>query len=689
MNSKPSVPAPAAPRRPHAIETHGDIRNDHYYWLNDRQDPAVIDYLQAENDYLDAMTAHTADFKDKLFHEMVARIKQEDQSVPYFMNDYHYRTAYQSGKEYPLYYRKKDDPTAVEELLLDVNALADGHTYYAVAGLSVSPDNQWLAFGEDTISRRIYTLRFKNIHTGDWLSEQIPGTAGNIVWAADSRCVFYTIRDEQTLRACRIMRHVIGTPHTDDVEIYHEADETFSTFVTKSTSKKYIIIGSSATVSDEYRVLEADTPFGEFRIIQARERLLEYNVDHIGTHFYIRTNHEATNFRLMHTPENTTGKYDWTELIPHRTDVLLEGVTLFEDFLILAERIHGIVHIRVKSRLDDSTDYYINFGEDSYVAMPGNNPEPSASFVRLGYTSMTTPATTFDYHFNEKKLELRKQEAVLGDFNRENYVSERLYATARDGARIPISLVYRKGFVKNGEAPLLLYAYGSYGYSMDPYFSSVRLSLLDRGFAYAIAHIRGGEEMGRHWYDQGRLLHKMNTFTDFIDCAEYLLQEKYTTTQQLFAMGGSAGGLLMGAVINQRPDLWKGVVAAVPFVDVVTTMLDDTIPLTTFEYDEWGNPNDPVYYHYMKAYSPYDNVKAMDYPAMLVTTGLHDSQVQYWEPAKWVAKLRELKTDDHPLFLWTNMATGHGGASGRFERYRETAMEYAFLLDLAGKIDPQ
>lgn len=685
---QPTIMAPAAPRRPHTIETHGDIRHDHYYWLNDRNDPAVTDYLKAENEYLEAMTAHTAGFREKLFNEIVARIKQEDQSVPYFMNGYHYRTTFQTGKEYPVYYRKSDDPDAIEALLLDVNELAKPHAYYAISGLSVSPDNQWLAFGEDTVSRRIYTLRFKNIATGAWLEEQIPGTAGNVVWAADSRCLFYTVRDEQTLRACRIMRHILGTPTTEDTEVYYEADETFSTFVTKSKSKKFIIIGSSATVSDEYRVLEADTPFGEFRVLQPRERLLEYSVDHIGEHFYIRTNLDALNFRLMRTHEKASGKHEWEELIPHRAEVLFEGAELFQDYLVLSERINGIVNIRVKSRLDDHIDYYINFGEDSYVAMPGNNPEAGAPFVRLGYTSMTTPPTTFDFHFGDRRLELRKQEEVLGDFQRDNYISERLYATARDGARVPISIVYRKGFEKNGQAPLLLYAYGSYGYSMDPYFSSVRLSLLDRGFAYAIAHIRGGEEMGRQWYDQGRLMHKMNTFNDFIDCAEFLINASFTARQHLFAMGGSAGGLLMGAVINMRPDLWKGIVAAVPFVDVVTTMLDDTIPLTTFEYDEWGNPADPDFYHYMKSYSPYDNVRPMSYPAMLVTTGLHDSQVQYWEPAKWVARLRELKTDQNPLLLWTNMETGHGGASGRFERYRETAMEYAFLLDLAGKVDP-
>ncbi len=681
----PTFPAPVATKRPKQLITHGDIRTDDYYWLNERENPEVISYLQAENEYLEAMTAHTKDFREQLFREIVGRFKQEDQSVPYLFNGYYYLTRFEEGKEYPLYSRKNGALDAQEELILDVNELAVPHAYYAVAGLSVSPDNRYLAFGEDTQSRRIYTLRFKDLQTGEWLADTIPGATGHATWAADSRTVFYTAKDLQTLRACRIMRHVLGTPAEADVEVFFEADETFSTFVSKSKSRKYIIIGSSATVSDEYRVLEADNPLGAFRVIHPRERDLEYSVDHIGDRFYIRTNMAAENFRLMETPEDLTGKAHWKEVIPHREEVLLESIELFTAFMVLSERIDGIVRLRIKS-YDGQTDHYIDFGEDAYVAFPGINPEPGATVLRLGYTSLTTPATTYDYDMCAHTLKMLKQEVVLGDFDRANYVSERLYATARDGARVPISIVYRRDFEKDGTRPLLLMGYGSYGLSMDPYFSSVRLSLLDRGFAFAIAHIRGGEEMGRHWYENGKLLKKKNTFNDFIDCAEFLIEHKYSAASHLFAMGGSAGGLLMGAVVNARPDLWAGIVAAVPFVDVVTTMLDDTIPLTTFEYDEWGNPNDPAYYAYMKSYSPYDNVEAKDYPPMLVTTGLHDSQVQYWEPAKWVAKMRTLKTDDNPLFLWTNMETGHGGASGRFERFRETAMEYAFLLDLAGRI---
>jgi oligopeptidase B len=679
------IPAPIAPKRPKLLTIHGDTRTDDYYWLNERENQEVIDYLNAENEYLEAMTAHTKPLREQLFEEIVARFKQEDQSVPYLLNGYYYLTRYEEGKEYAIYSRKKGSMDAPEELLLDVNELAAPHSYYAVSGLSVSPDNRVLAFGEDTQSRRIYTLRFKDLSTGEWLSDRIPGVTGQAVWAADNRTVFYTAKDPQTLRAYCIMRHTLGAPVEEDVQVFLEADETFSTYVSKSKSRKFIIIGSSATVSDEYRVLEAADPYGEFRVIQPRERDLEYSVDHIGDHFYIRTNWQATNFRLMRSDENCNGKERWEDVIPHRKEVLLERVELFNEFMAIFERIDGITQVRIKT-WDDRSDHYVDFGEAAYLAAPSVNPEPDSTVLRIGYTSLTTPVSTYDYDIHANTLVLLKQEAVLGNFDRNNYASERMYVTARDGAKVPLSIVYRKGFEKNGAGPLLLYAYGSYGLSMDPYFTSPRLSLLDRGFAFAIAHIRGGEEMGRQWYEDGKLLKKKNTFLDFIDCAEFLIANRYASPENLFAMGGSAGGLLMGAVVNMRPELWKGVIAAVPFVDVITTMLDDTIPLTTFEYDEWGNPNDPAYYAYMKSYSPYDNVEAKGYPAMLVTTGLHDSQVQYWEPAKWVAKMRDLKTDDNPLLMWTNMATGHGGASGRFERFRETAMEYAFLLDLAGRI---
>ncbi|NRA52046.1 MAG: S9 family peptidase, partial [Phaeodactylibacter sp.] len=545
--------------------------------------------------------------------------------------------------------------------------------------------NGLLAYGEDTLSRRIYTLRFKNLETGEMLGDQIPGTTGSAVWANDNQTVFYTLKDETTLRSYKVMRHRLGTPVSDDVEVFNEEDPTFLAFAYKTKSEKYIVVGSYATLSQEYQVLDADNPEGAFRMIQPRERGLEYGIAHFGDHFYIRTNLDAQNFRLMKTPEDKTSKENWEEVIPHRSDVLLEDMDIFKDYLVLSERKAGITQLRVLPW--EGEEHYIDFGEDAYLAYTSVNPEFNTKTLRLGYTSMTTPSTTYDYDMEGKTFELLKQQEVVGTFNPDDYESERLMVKARDGVEVPVSMVYKKGFKKDGTEPLLLYAYGSYGSSMEPYFSSVRLSLLDRGFAYAIAHIRGGEEMGRHWYEDGKLLNKKNTFTDFIDVADHLVEAKYTSEDQLFAMGGSAGGLLMGAVVNMRPDLWKGGIAAVPFVDVVTTMLDESIPLTTGEFDEWGNPKDKEYYDYIKSYSPYDNVEAKAYPAMMVTTGLHDSQVQYWEPAKWVAKLRELKTDQNPLLLHTNMEAGHGGASGRYQRYKETAMEYAFLLDLAGRAE--
>ena len=627
--------------------------------------------------------ADTKDFQEKLFQEMKGRIKEDDESVPYKDNGYFYLTRYEEGKEYPIYSRKKDNLQAPEEVMLNVNELAKGYSFFNVGGQSVSPSNELLAYGEDTLSRRIYTIRFKNLKTGELLPDEIPNTTGGAVWSNDNQYVFYSVKDE-TLRPVKIYRHKLGTPSTTDKLVYEEKDDTFSAFVYKTKSKKYVVIGAYQTLSQEYRVLNADNPTGEFRLIQPRERGLEYGIGHFGDKFYIRTNLDARNFRLMSTPENATTKENWTEVIPNRDDVLFEDMDMFKDYLVLSERKNGITQLRIRP-WSGAEEHYIEFGEAAYVAATSTNPEFDTDVLRISYQSMTTPMTVYDYTMGSKKLTVMKQQEVLGDFDPANYESERLYATSRDGVKIPISIVYRKGYKKDGQQPLLLYGYGSYGASMDPYFSSARLSLLDRGFAFAIAHIRGGEEMGRHWYEDGKLLKKKNTFNDFIDCGEFLIQEQYTGKEHLFAQGGSAGGLLMGAVINMRPDLWKGVIAAVPFVDVITTMLDESIPLTTGEYDEWGNPNDKQYYDYMLSYSPYDQVEAKDYPAMLVTTGLHDSQVQYLEPAKWVAKLREIKTDKNPLLLHTNMAAGHGGSSGRFERLKEVALEYTFLLDLAGK----
>ena len=682
MYQKTDITPPSAKKEKKELTIHGDTRIDNYYWLNQRENKEVIDYLNAENEYTTSMLSHTKSFQEKLFEEIKGRIKQDDQSVPYKENGYYYIARYEEGQEYPIYSRKKGSLDAPEEIMLNVNELAKPYSFYSVGGRAVSPDNKIIAYGEDTLSRRIYTIKFKNLETGEMLEDEIPGTTSSAVWAADNETVFYNLKDETTLRSYKIMRHKLGTPISEDVEVFEENDETFVSFVYKTKSKKYIVIGSYATLSQEYRVLEADNPEGKFRVIQPRERKLEYGIAHFNDKFYIRTNLDAKNFRLMETDENATTKENWKEVIPHREDVLLEGMDIFNDYLVLSERINGITQIRVRPTAGE--EHYIDFGEDAYLTYTSINPEFNTNILRLGYTSMTTPNSTFDYNMETKEFKLLKEQEVVGEFDKSKYQSERLYATATDGTKVPISLVYKKGFKKDGSQPLLLYGYGSYGSSMEPYFSSVRLSLLDRGFCYAIAHIRGGEEMGRSWYEDGKLLNKKNTFTDFIDCAEFLIESKYTNKEKLFAMGGSAGGLLMGAVVNMRPDLWKGVVAAVPFVDVITTMLDESIPLTTGEFDEWGNPKEKEYYEYIKSYSPYDNVEAKEYPAMLVTTGLHDSQVQYFEPAKWVAKLREMKTGNHPLLLHTNMEAGHGGASGRFKRYKETAMEYAFILDLVG-----
>ncbi len=676
--------APVAAKKPKELSIHGDTRIDNYYWLREQENPEVISYLEAENSYRESVMKDTEGFQENLFDEIVGRIKQTDESVPYRKNGYYYYTRYVEGKEYPVYCRKKGSMEAQEEILANVNEMAEGYAYYQVGGMSISPDNRYLTIGIDTVSRRKYTIYIKDLETGKMLNDQIPVTTGGASWANDSKTLFYTQKDEETLRSKAIFRHTMGSSSLEDVMIFEEKDETFSTYVFKSKSNKYMIIGSASTLTNEYHYLSADDPQGDFKVVQARTRGLEYNVAHYGDHFYIITNLKATNFRLMKTLVTQTSKENWQEVIAHREDVFLEGIEIFEEYLVVEERKEGLTQLRVLP-WDKGAEHYIEMGEEVYTAWISINPDFDSKLLRFGYSSLTTPNTTFDYDLATREKELLKQEEVLGgNFDPANYEAKRLYAVADDGKLIPISLVYRKGITLNGENPTLLYAYGSYGYTMDPGFRSTRLTLLDRGFVYAIAHIRGGQVYGRPWYEDGKLLKKMNTFTDFNDCAEHLIKENYTSTDHLFAMGGSAGGLLMGAVINLQPELYRGVIAAVPFVDVVTTMLDEDIPLTTSEYDEWGNPNEKTYYDYMLSYSPYDQVEAKAYPNMLVTTGLHDSQVQYWEPAKWVAKLREMKTDDNLLLLYCNMETGHGGASGRFEQYRETAMEYAFLLKLAG-----
>lgn len=683
-NNKTNTTMPEAPKAEKIkkiLTEHGHERIDNYYWLNERENPKVIAYLEAENQYLDDVLAHTKDLQDTLYNEIVGRIKQTDMSVPYKYNGYYYYSRYEEGQEYPLHCRKKGNLDAKEEIMLNLNELAKNHKFYRAAGLQVSPDNKILAFGEDTVGRRKYTIRFKNLETGEFYDDNIPNTFGTSAWANDNKTIFYTIKDK-TLRPYKVFRHTLGNPKNDK-EIYHEKDATFSTACYRSKSGDYLMIASSSTLSDEYRYLSSDSPNGEFKIIQPRERGLEYSVAHFEDKFYIRTNYDAMNFRLMEAPADNPSKENWKEVIPHRENVLLTGMEIFKNYLVLYERKNALTKLRV-IKWEDWSDYYIDFDEDIYFTFISTNKEFDTDILRFGYMSLTTPTTYYDINMNTKEKTLLKQKEVLGGYDKSNYKTKRLWATAKDGTKVPVSLLYKKGMKKNGKNPLLLYAYGSYGSSTDPYFNSARFSLIDRGFIFAIAHIRGGQEMGRQWYEDGKLLKKKNTFTDFNDCAAYLIDQNYTSEEHLYAIGGSAGGLLMGAIVNMRPDLYNGVIAAVPFVDVVTTMLDESIPLTTGEFDEWGNPKNKEYYDYMLSYSPYDNVEAKDYPNLLVTTGLHDSQVQYWEPAKWIAKLRELKTDDNTLLMHTNMDAGHGGASGRFRQYKETALNYAFLLNLEG-----
>ena len=678
--------APKPPKAeiiPKELTLHGHTRVDNYFWLNERDNPKVLQYLEAENAYTRAVMKPLEPLEEKLYGEFVGRIKQTDLSVPYRDGGYYYYRRYEEGKDYPVYCRKKGGLEGAEEVLLNVNEMAQGHGYYSVGGLEVSPDNMMLSYGVDTVSRRKYTLRFKSLATGETLGDAIVNTTGSAAWAGDNRTVFYTQIDDTTLRPQKIFRHVLGTPVESDVLIFHEADETFTVEAYATKSKKYIFIASSHTLSNEYRFIPADRPTSEFKIFQPRERDLEYGVDHYKDKFYVRTNMGAKNFRLMTATLDKTGKADWVELVPNRADVFLEGFELFKGALVLEERKKGLLQIRIMP-WDNSPEHYLDFGEPTYSARTSTNREFDTDWVRYEYTSLTTPQSTFDYNMLTREKKLLKQEEVLGGFDAANYQAERLYAPARDGVEVPVSIVYRKGFVMDGKAPCLLYGYGSYGASTDADFDPARLSLLDRGFVYAIAHIRGGQEMGRAWYEDGKLLKKKNTFTDFIDCAEYLVAQKYTEPARLFAEGGSAGGLLMGAVVNMRPDLFKGALVGVPFVDVITTMLDTSIPLTTGEFDEWGNPAVKEYYNYMLSYSPYDQIVVKKYPALFVTTGWQDSQVQYFEPAKYVARLRALKTDKNPLLLWTNMEGGHGGVSGRFRRLKQTAMEYAFILDLAG-----
>ena len=678
-----NINPPKATKKPKELIIHDDTRIDNYYWLNERENPEVIDYLNSENTYFDQMTAHTNKFQEDLFEEMKGRIKEEDESVPYKKNGYFYITRFKKGDQYPIYSRKEGNLDSIEEVLFNVNDLAKGHDYYQFKGMSVSPNNKFVAFGVDTVSRRQYTLQFKNLETNELYPEKIENTTGSATWANDNKTIFYTKQDTETLRSHKVFKHVLGTNVKEDVEVFYEKDDTFGTFVYKTKSQKYIIIGSFSTLSNEYQILPADDISGEFKLFQKRTKDLEYSIAHYNDGFYILTNKDnATNFKLMRTSENKTAKEHWQDEIPHRKDVLLEDISIFKNHLVLEERSNGLNRIRI-IRWDKTEDYYLSFDEETYSVGVYPNPEFNTNTIRYGYNSMTTPASVFDFNMDDRSQVIKKEQEVVGEkFDKKNYKSERIWANARDGKQVAVSLVYRKDTKLSSKTPLLLYAYGSYGHTISDGFSTTRLSLLDRGFVFATAHIRGSEYLGRQWYEDGKLLRKMNTFTDFIDCAKHLIKENYTSEKHLYAMGGSAGGLLMGGIMNMNPELFSGVIAAVPFVDVVTTMLDDTIPLTTGEYDEWGNPNEKKYYEYMKSYSPYDNIKNKEYPHLLVTTGLHDSQVQYFEPAKWVAKLRDQTKNNNKIIMHIDMSVGHGGASGRFDSLKDVARDYAFLLDL-------
>jgi oligopeptidase B len=684
----PEATPPVAEKKDHETGMHGDKRNDEYYWMADffskgPDSNKVVDYLKAENAYTETMMAGTKKFQEDLFAEMKGRIKEKDESVPVFSNGYWYYTRSEEGQQYFKYCRKKGSLKAPEEMLLDVDKMAEGHPYYSAVGFNISPDNKLLAYGVDTVSRRQYTIYVKNLETGELLKDAIFPASGGSEWGNDNKTLFYTATNPKTLLSEKIKRHTLGTESKKDVVVYAEKDKSNYIGVGKTKSEKYIVIASSATMSSEYRILDADKPEGEFEIFQPRIKDVLYDIEHHNDKFLIVTNKDALNFKLMETPLNKTGVENWKEVIPTRKDVLLEGIDVFKDYLVVTERKNGLLQLRIRN-VNTNAEHYVDFGEAAYTAYASSNPEFDTKTLRYVYTSMTTPSSVYDYNMETKAKELKKRQEVVGGYDPEEYVTERLYATSRDGVKVPISLVYKKGTEKSEKTPMLLYAYGSYGNSMDAAFSSTRLSLLNRGFIYAIAHVRGGQEMGRQWYEDGKLLKKKNTFYDFIDCAEHLIKGKFTSPAHLYAEGGSAGGLLMGAISNLRPDLWRGIIADVPFVDVVTTMLDESIPLTTNEFDEWGNPKNKESYMFMKSYSPYDNVEKKEYPNMLVTTGLHDSQVQYFEPAKWVARLRTHKTDKNVLLLKTNMEAGHGGASGRFEYLKEVALQFAFMFALEG-----
>ena len=685
---------PLASKKPYEMNEHGNTRIDNYYWMRltdeqksakkyDKQAQEVVNYIDSENSYTESSLSHTKIFQNNVFEEIIGRIEKDDESVPYLDNGYYYYSRFESGKEYAIHCRKKGSLNVQEEIILDENILAEGFDYFALGGRRVSPDNKWLAYGVDTLSRRIYEIHFKNLETGEILETTIPNSSGSVAWANDNETVFYTSKNETTLLGEKIWRHKMGSDSSNDELVYFEEDETFYTGVYRSKSGKFIIIYHQSTLVSDYQILNADNPNGSFKNFTKRGTEHEYSIDHYKDKFYIITNWKAKNNRLMETTDRKTDMSNWKEVIPHRKDVHLLGMEIFKNHLVLNERKNGLRSLRVINQ-KSGRDEYLDFGEATYTASISVNEEFNTNILRYTYTSMITPRSTYDYNMDSGTFDLMKQHKVVGGYDQSLYHSERIYAIARDGNKVPISMVYRKDMKKNVPQNLLLYAYGSYGSTRDPYFSSTRLSLLDRGFIYAIAHIRGGQIYGRQSYDDGKMLNKKNTFYDFIDAGKYLIEKKYTDSDHLFAEGGSAGGLLIGAVVNMEPGLWKGAIAAVPFVDVVTTMLDASIPLTSGEWDEWGDPREKEYYDYMLSYSPYDQIVDRNYPNLLVTYGFFDSQVQYWEPLKYVAKLRDNWQSNNKLYLHMNMDAGHGGKSGRFRRYREVALEYVFMFDLAG-----
>lgn len=684
----PSVKPPIAEKQEFVRVIHGDEVKDTYYWMIDyftkgKDSTKVVNYLKDENTYWETMMKDTEPLRNELFQEMKARIKEKDESVPTLKNGYYYYTKTENGKQYYKYCRKKGNLNAPEEILLDVDKMAEGKPYYSATGFSISPDNQKLIFGVDDVSRRQYHLFLKDLKSGKITDLKIKNTTGSATWANDNKTIFYTSKNEITLLSEKIMRHILGTDSSKDAVVYDEKDKSNYIGVGKSKNDKFILISSAATTSSEVRYINADKPFDDFKVFQPRMKDVLYEVTPLEDKFLITTNKDALNFKVMETPLDKTEVANWKDFIPHRKDVLVEGIDEFKNYLVLSERQNGLSQLVIMDRKTGNKEF-LKFDEPDYTVYPSGNPEYNTDNFRFGYTSMITPSTQYEQNLKTGARKILKQQEVLGGYNKNEYTTERVFATAKDGTKIPISIVYKKGIIKNDKNPTLLYAYGSYGNSSDATFSSSRLSLLNRGFVYALTHVRGGQEMGRQWYEDGKMMKKKNTFTDFIDSGEFLVKEGYTSPEHLFAQGGSAGGLLMGAIANMKPELWKGVIAQVPFVDVVNTMLDESIPLTTNEFDEWGNPKNKDAYFYMKSYSPYENVEKKNYPNLLVTTGLHDSQVQYFEPAKWVAKLRDSKTDNNVILLKTDMNYGHGGASGRFDYLKDVALIYAFMLKLEG-----